>query len=68
MITLDRKKYIHASEIQVDLGISSGAAYRLVKQLNNQLSNINPLYHAFPGNVPRDYYRKCVNLGGDNNG
>ena len=48
--------YIHASEIQKDLGISSRTAYKIVNELNKQILTNNPTEIIIPGNTRRDVY------------
>lgn len=57
---MNKEKYIHATEIKDDLGISTRAAYHLAAKLNEQLKTENPQIVIFPGNVPRKYYNHCI--------
>ncbi len=48
--------FIHASEVAVDLGISVAHAYKIVRELNKDLSEQG--YLTISGKVSRDYFNE----------
>ena len=48
--------FINAAEMSEMLGISEGHAYKLIRQMNKELSDKGFLVIA--GKVPRDYFAK----------
>lgn len=52
----ENKVYITASELAMTLGISVGHAYKIIRQLNQELEEKGFLIIA--GKVPRQYFEK----------
>ena len=51
---MKKSKYIRAEEITDELKISIASAYRLIKSLNKELSDLNII--TFAGRIDRNYY------------
>ena len=51
------KLYLTAQEIAEMLGVSRSKAYRIVKELNDDLKNQG--YLVIPGKVSRKYFSEC---------
>ncbi len=55
---MNKPRYIRADEISKELNISIASAYRLIKTLNNELSEMDII--TFAGRLDRLYYEKRI--------
>lgn len=50
--------YIYAEDVMRDLQVSRALAYRLIREWNKELSDMN--YVVISGRIPRAYYEKKI--------
>lgn len=53
---MNEKMYYTAAEVAQMLGVSQGKAYKILRQLNEQLDHKG--YLTIPGKVPAEYFRE----------
>ena len=53
---MDERKFVGAEQIAKELGVSKSYAYRLVKELNDELRGKG--YLTIPGRVSRRYFEE----------
>ena len=53
---MERKDYINAQELSIRLGISTSRAYRIIRQLNDELKEKG--YLVIAGRVPTKYFEQ----------
>lgn len=53
---MERKDYLNAQELSKNLGISTSRAYRIIRQLNDELKEQG--YLVISGRVPVKYFEK----------
>lgn len=57
---MNKPRYIRADEISTELNISIASAYRLIKTLKNELSEMDII--TFAGRLDRPYYDKRIQV------
>ncbi len=56
-MTTENKIFITAPEMSQLLGISTGHAYKLIREMNKELRKSG--YMVIAGKVPKGYFEKC---------
>lgn len=61
-LRMDKKRFVDAEEICRDWEVSRATAYRMIRDMNEQLRRMNPNLIVIAGKVNRQYYEECCTV------